>query len=118
MTAEYAPPPAQATEKNGFGITALCLAIPGLVFGFIPLTGFVALILGALALIFGLLGVARVRKGMATNRVMSWVGTILAVGAIALGIWGITIVFQATDQFVRDMDRITNQGAPVLTRTF
>src|SRR5690606_27708715 len=32
--------------RNGFGITALVLALVGAVFGIVPLTGFIALILG------------------------------------------------------------------------
>ncbi|GAA2797458.1 MmpS family transport accessory protein [Saccharopolyspora taberi] len=92
--------------RNGFGIAALVLALIGLVFGIIPLTGFVALILGALAVLFGLLGVARTRKGVATNKIMSWVGTGLGGLAAVVGIWGMVIVFQAAGELVRDLDRI------------
>lgn len=107
--------PAPAVEpKNGFGITALALALVGLVFGMIPITGFIALILGALAVLFGLLGVSRARHGRANNKKMSWIGTVLGLGSLALGIWGVVIVFQATDQFVREMDEITRglENAP------
>ncbi|MCA1708749.1 MAG: hypothetical protein LC808_37900, partial [Actinobacteria bacterium] len=51
------PPPAPTVPRNGFGIiTALVLALIGLVFGFVPFTGFIALILGMLAVLFGVLG--------------------------------------------------------------
>lgn len=87
----------QAAPRNGFGITALCLALAGLVLGLVPFTGFLAAILGALALLFGLLGLGRVRKGVATNKKMSIFGAVLGAGALALGIWGMTIVFGAVD---------------------
>lgn len=112
-TPQQPHPPTPVPPRNGFGITALCLAIPGLVFGFVPLTGFIALILGALALIFGLLGIARVRKHLATNKVMSWIGTVLGAVAVALGIVGIVIVFQATNQFFDDTNELGRDlGAP------
>lgn len=108
-----APPPAAAPQppamRNGFGITALCLAIPSVVFGFVPLTGFVAFILGALALIFGLLGVARVRKQLADNKVMSWIASGLGAVGLALGIWGMTIFFSSLAELERDLNQI---GAP------
>lgn len=92
--------------KNGFGITALVLAIIGVVFGLIPITGFLAIILGALAVLFGLLGVGRVKRGAATNKVMSWFGTVLGAGALALGVWGTFIVVDTVEQFEQDMEQI------------
>jgi hypothetical protein len=102
------PPYAPPAPRNGFGITALCLALAGLVFGLVPFTGFIALILGAMAVLFGLLGLSRVAKGLANNRKMSIVGTVLGAGAVALGIWGIVIVFNAVDDLSDSL-----QGAPV-----
>ena len=99
--------------KNGFGIAALCLAIPGLVFGLIPLTGFIALICGALAVIFGLLGYGRARRKVATNKGMAITSTILGVGAIGLGILGMSIVFNAVDELDNELkktgEEITSQ---------
>jgi uncharacterized membrane protein len=80
------------------GITALVLALVGLVFGLVPLTGFLALILGMMAVLFGLLDWSRTRHGVATNRKMTVIGTVLGVGAAALGIWGIVIVFGCRQQ--------------------
>lgn len=102
----YYPPPAPATPRNGFGITALVLALVGLVFGLVPFTGFLALILGMLAVVFGMIGWSRARKGIATNPNMAGTGTVLGVGAAALGIWGMTILFGAVDKFADDLDRI------------
>jgi hypothetical protein len=41
---------APTVPRNGFGITALVLALIGLVFGLVLFTGFIALILGMLAM--------------------------------------------------------------------
>ncbi|MGH3785863.1 MAG: hypothetical protein ACRDRG_04780 [Pseudonocardiaceae bacterium] len=93
-----------APPRNGFGITALVLALVGLVFGLVPFTGFLALILGGLAVLFGLLGWARTRRGEATNRKMAAIGTVLGAVVAALGIWGMTIVFGAVDDLDKALD--------------
>jgi hypothetical protein len=79
------------------------LALIGLVFGLVPLTGFIALALGLLAVLFGLLGWSRTRDRVATNRTMALIGTVLGIGAAALGIWGIVIVFSAVDKLGKDL---------------
>jgi 4-hydroxybenzoate polyprenyltransferase len=84
------PTTASAAPRNSFGITALVLALVGLVSGLS--TGFLALPLGALAVLFGLLGWARIRRNEATNRKVTVLGMVLGVGAMAIGIWGITLV--------------------------
>lgn len=96
-------------EKNGFGIAALGLALSGLVFGLVPLTGFIAIILGALALVFGLLGVVRARHGMASNKVMTTTASVFGAGALALGIWGVFIMFSVVDEVDREFDRIEQE---------
>ena len=68
-------PNAVRAPQNGMGITALVLALVGLVFSLVPFTGFIAVMLGALALVFGLIGISRARSGRATNRIMSLFGT-------------------------------------------
>lgn len=98
---QYAPQP-----RNGFGITALVLALIGAVFALIPLTGFLALILGALALLFGLMGFFRARKGAATNTKMSAISAGLGALVAVAGIWGMTVVVGAVDQFGKDLDAI------------
>lgn len=96
MTQSAAP----TVGRNGFGITALVLAVIGLVFGLVPFTGFIALILGLLAVLFGLLGWSRTRQGVATNRTMTVIGAVLGIGTAALGVWG--IVFGAVDKLGKD----------------
>ncbi|WP_317493977.1 DUF4190 domain-containing protein [Haloechinothrix sp. LS1_15] len=103
--AQQAPMPTQE-PRNGFGITALVLALIGLVLGLVPFTGFIALILGALAVLFGFLGWGRARRGTATNTKMSVIGSLLGAGAIALGIWGMTIVFGAVEELSDELEEI------------
>ncbi|MGH3985715.1 MAG: hypothetical protein ACRDTZ_00150 [Pseudonocardiaceae bacterium] len=107
------PTPTPSPVRNGYGITALALAIPGLVFGLVPLTGFLALILGALAALFGLLGWGRVKRHEATNRAMTVTGTTLGALAVILGIWGISVTAGAVDQFGRDLRDIGAHTAPL-----
>lgn len=108
MSYPQSPTPSQAPApaRNGFGITALVLALAGVGFGIIPLTGILAMFLGALALVFGVIGIVRARKSVATNGVMAWISTVLAVAAVALGIWGMVIMGQAVEQFDKDMQEI------------
>ncbi|MFC5061119.1 DUF4190 domain-containing protein [Actinomycetospora atypica] len=105
-----APPP-PPPPRNAFGIAALCLALVGLVFGLVPFTGFLAVILGLLALVFGMLGFGRVQQRLATNKKMTIAGAGLGVVALALGIWGIVIVFQATNTLTNDLNNIS-AGTP------
>lgn len=115
MTESFAAQPQpqyRADPKNGFGITALVVSIIGIIFGIIPFTGFVALICGVIALVFGLVGWSRKRKGKATNGKMSIIGSVLALVAMALGVWGIVIVFGAVNQLDSNMNCIGNAQSP------
>ncbi|MCA1693472.1 MAG: DUF4190 domain-containing protein [Actinobacteria bacterium] len=105
------PAAAPTVPRNGFGITALALALTGLVFSFVPLTGFLALILGALAVVFGLLGWGRARRGEATNRTMAVISTALGVLAAVVGIIGISITFSAVDKLGTDLQNIGHDPA-------
>ncbi|MFZ0832016.1 MAG: DUF4190 domain-containing protein [Mycobacterium sp.] len=74
--------PPQATPRNGLGITALVLAIIGLLICWIPFAGFVGLILGVVAVILGILGRGRVKRGEADNGGVALGGIVL--GALAI----------------------------------
>lgn len=112
MSTDQMPaPPAQPTEpRNGMAITALCLGVVGVLLGLLlpGVLWFLIIPLGALALIFSLVGVSRVRKGRSDAKKMTWSGTTLGVIALALGIWGVVIFAQAMqdlDKAVRDFDK-------------
>ena len=96
---------ADVEKKNGFGITSLCLAIPGIIIGLIPLFGMVAIILGALGLIFGALSLGRVWRGTA-GKWISAIPTLLSAVALALGIWGTVIVGQTVNEINDDFNEM------------
>jgi hypothetical protein len=90
----YTPPP----PKNGPGLAAAIIAPIGILFGLIPLTGFIAVICGLVAVPLALVGWSRYRYRRASNGRTTVFGLIVGIGALALGIWGISIVFGATNQ--------------------
>lgn len=73
--------------RNGLGTAALVLGIIGVVFCWIPFTGWA---LNILAIIFGAVGRNRVKAGAANNKSSAVAGLVL--GVIGLGVWVIFIV--------------------------
>lgn len=106
------PPPGYYQQppmpRNGLGLAAIIVAMAGLVFGLIPLTGFIAVILGLTGLALGFAALARVRRRQATNKWTTRIAVLLSVGALALGIWGIAIVFGAFDDLDESLDCIAD----------
>lgn len=96
----YQPP---VKPHRGLAIASLVLGIIGAVFGLIPLTFFIALPCGVLALIFGLLG-----RKHGTGKA----GAILGAIAIVLGIVGIVIVGRAVDDVNNDLSAALPQVVP------
>lgn len=88
----------QPNTHRGLAIAALVLGIAGIVFGLVPITFFLALAGGTLAIIFGALGR---RHGMG-----KW-GLALGIVAVALGIWGATIVNKAASDLQNYNDQYT-----------
>ncbi|MFE6049917.1 DUF4190 domain-containing protein [Kitasatospora sp. NPDC056446] len=72
------PVPAQA-PSNGLGIAAMVLGIVGTVLALVVILFWLSWLPSLLALIFGLIGLRYVRKGVATNRGMALAGVILGV---------------------------------------
>jgi len=89
-------------RHEGLAVAALVLGIIGVAFGVIPLTFWIALPCGALALIFGLIG-RRPTKG-------KW-GVALGVIALVLGIIGATIVNKAVNDLNSSLSTDTNISA-------
>ncbi|MFY9809541.1 MAG: DUF4190 domain-containing protein [Pseudonocardiaceae bacterium] len=84
----YGTPPAR--PRNGFGIAALVLGILALVLCWTVVGG---ILFGILAVIFGLLGRGRAKRGEATNGglslagvVLGVIGLIISIGLIAFGL--------------------------------
>ncbi|MGM0356933.1 DUF4190 domain-containing protein [Streptomyces sp. ECR3] len=70
---------APGARRNGFGIAALVLGLVGAALFWTVVGG---IVLGLLALVFGVLGHRRSKRGLATNGVMSLVGAV--IGTLAL----------------------------------
>lgn len=67
--------------RNGVGTAALVLGIIGVVLSWTVYAGF---ILGVLAICFGSVGLARAKRGEATNRGSAMAGLVLGIVAVAL----------------------------------
>ncbi len=72
----------QPAKGNPLGITALVLGIVAVAFAFIPIVGFIAFILGPLAVIFGVIGLTR----KFTKKGTSIAGLILGVVSVIIAI--------------------------------
>lgn len=117
MTQSATTAAAPTVPRSGFGITALVLALIGLVFGLVvPFAGFIALALGLLAVLFGLLGWSRTRDRIATNRKMAMIGTVLGIGVAALGIWSIVSVFSAVDKPGKDLQDVAVSDCSITSK--
>lgn len=116
---QYQPPtggePYPTPPRNGFGVAALVLGLLAVVLFWTVIGG---IVLGILALIFGLLGRARAKRGEATNGGMSIAGVVLgALGLlipIGLIIFGVSLLnspaardyYQCVEQASGDQVRI------------
>jgi hypothetical protein len=83
----YAPPQPVA-PKNGLGIAALVLAVIGLL---CVATVLAPIILGAVAVILGVVGRGRVKRGIADNAGVAIAGIVLGCLAIVVGLAFIAI---------------------------
>ncbi|MCU1595180.1 MAG: hypothetical protein JWO12_2572 [Frankiales bacterium] len=119
---DYAPPqygapqyggPVSGPPRNGFGVAALVLGILALVLCF---TIFGGIVLGILALVFGVLGRRRAKNGEATNGGMALAGAICGgLGMLAsIGI----LVFALTNDSTRNyLDCLSAAGQDKAAQT-
>jgi amino acid transporter len=77
----YQPPP--TGPKNGLGIAALVIALLGLVFCWTVIGG---VVLGVVAVIIGILGRGRAKRGQATNGGVAIAGVVLGVLAVIVSL--------------------------------
>jgi Domain of unknown function (DUF4190) len=81
-------PPQRLGPKNGFGIAALVLAVVGLLS---VATVFAPIALGVVAVILGLLGRTRAKRGIADNGGVAIGGIVLGALAVVVGLAFIAI---------------------------
>ncbi|MER7398497.1 DUF4190 domain-containing protein [Streptomyces sp. NPDC000151] len=97
--------PAPQAARNGLGIAALVLGVIGVLSGLIPLMFWFAGTLGVLALIFGLVGRGRAKRGQATNKGVALAGVLLAVASLILSVVGAVITFTAVKDTVDEINK-------------
>lgn len=95
--------------RNGMGTAGFVLGLLAALFSTIPIVGVIGWPLSILGLVFGILGIARARKGEATNKGLAIAGTVLAsIGLVLCIAW--TAAFGAAAE---GMNRELSQpGAP------
>ncbi|MGW8889776.1 DUF4352 domain-containing protein [Streptomyces sp. NPDC055749] len=97
--------PGTRPARNGLGTAALVLGIIGAVSGLIPFFFWLAGILGLIALILGLSGRGRVKRGEATNKGVTTFGAVLGLLALILSVVGAVITFKAVDDAVDELNK-------------
>ncbi|MFF8379846.1 DUF4190 domain-containing protein [Streptomyces sp. NPDC015661] len=106
------PPVAPQVMRNGLGTAALILGIIGTISGFIPLFFWLAGILGLIALILGLVGKGRVKRGEANNKGVALTGVILGLASLILSVVGLVIVVTAVSDVADELDKSIKDTAP------
>lgn len=104
--------PQAAPLRNGLGTAALILGIIGTVSGLIPFFFWLAGILGLIALILGLVGRGRVKRGEAGNKGVTTTGAVLGLAALILSVVGAVITFTAVSNAVDEINRTVEDAAP------
>ncbi|GAB3651380.1 hypothetical protein [Glycomyces tarimensis] len=79
------PPPPPRTA-NGMGTAALSLGIPCAAVSWIPGIGVLGWIGGVVAIVLGSVGIARARRGQATNFGVALAGALIGALAVLIGI--------------------------------
>lgn len=95
-------------RSNGFAVASLAAGIVGLLFGLGPAIAYVmALALGALAVVFGLIGHKKAKRDPAIGRkTMATWGVVLGIIAFGLGIAGAVTVEEAVQDVERDLKQL------------
>lgn len=99
------PTPTLPEPAKGFAVTAFVCGIVGAIFGLIPILALLALPLGIIAVVFGLLGARRNKRAKAGVG-LARAGWLLGVTAVILAVIGFVIVNNAIDDFQDDMDQL------------
>ncbi|MET9672418.1 DUF4352 domain-containing protein [Streptomyces sp. NPDC006482] len=119
MSYDTQVPPAapQQVMRNGLGTAALILGIIGTISGLIPLLFWLAGTLGLIALILGLVGKGRVKRGEANNKGVTLTGAILGLASLILATVGLIITVTAVSDAVEEIDKAVQSAAPKAPKT-
>lgn len=98
-----------AAMRNGLGTAGLVLGIIGVVAGATIFLFPIAFILGVLAVIFGLIGRGRAKRGEASNGSKATWGFGLGVASLVLSVIGLIVVHTVFRNTVRCIQRSTTQ---------
>lgn len=102
--------PAPVKQGNGFGVTALVLGIIGLVLAWIPVFNvFTAIPLGVLALIFGIIAVAKAGSRGGKGKGTGGTGLVLGILAIGAAIAANALLFNAVSDEADQIEKDTIQ---------
>jgi hypothetical protein len=102
--------PAPVKQGNGFGVTALVLGIIGVVLALIPVVNvFTAIPLGVLAIIFGIIALAKAGSRGGKGKGTGGTGLVLGILAIGLAIAMNALVFNAVKDEADKIEQETVQ---------
>ncbi|MCX3063877.1 DUF4190 domain-containing protein [Streptomyces beihaiensis] len=102
--------------RNGLGTAALILGIIGALSGLVPIMFWLAGVLGVIALILGLAGRGRVKRGEATNKGVALAGVLLALASLGLAVFGAYTTFKAVGDAVDQIDKSVSDTKPKETK--
>jgi hypothetical protein len=100
-----------APMRNGLGVAALACGLTGILFGQVPLLFLGSGALGVLAIVFGVIGIRRARRGRASNRAMAVTGLVTGVVASGLAIWGVVIIMSGLNTVGAELDHLDHGTA-------
>ncbi|GAA3372308.1 hypothetical protein GCM10020367_26690 [Streptomyces sannanensis] len=107
--APFPQAPAPQAARNGLGTAALILGIIGAFTGLFMILFWLAGVLGLIALILGLAGRGRVKRGEATNKGVTITGAVLGLVSLILSVVGAVVTFKAVDSAVDEINKATKE---------
>lgn len=93
--------PAPQVHRNGIGTAGLVLALVGTAIAILPFVGAFGVVCGVTAVVFGIIGLGRVRRGVATNKGQALVGVLAGVLAVVVGITTTAVGVSAVNRVVQ-----------------
>ncbi|WP_181783659.1 hypothetical protein, partial [Pseudonocardia pini] len=109
--AGYEAPQVAATApvtRNGLALAAVICGAVGILFGFIPLTFWVAGVLAVVAIPLALASLGRAKRGEASKG-LTWTGLAAGVVALVLAVVGAVIFFTAVSELSDSLQQTSDQ---------